>query len=99
MKTLTRLLFGLWLLPLAATAGDGQVMEIGVTGMVCAFCSAKVEKELKTLPGVKEVSVDLDNKRARIVMADGQSADAAAVCKIIADAGFTPVELDASKGM
>lgn len=95
MKTLTGLLFGLWLLPLAVSASDGQVMEIGVTGMVCSFCSAKVEKELKTLPGVKEVTVDLDDERARIVMAEGQSADVTTVRKIISDAGFTPVELDA----
>lgn len=94
MKKTLLLILSLYL-PLSAIAAEGQVVEIGVTGMVCGFCSAKVEKELKTLPGVKEVSVDLDDKRARIVMADGQSADIAAVRKIIADAGFTPVDLDA----
>lgn len=95
MKRLTILLTTLWLLPLAASASDGQVMEIGVTGMVCEFCSAKVEKELGALPGVKEVSVDLDEKRARIVMAEGRHPDAADVRKVISDAGFTPGELKA----
>ena len=93
MNKLIRLIALLWLLPLGAFAGDGPVMEIGVTGMVCEFCSAKVEKELKTLPGVKEVEVDLEAKRARIVMADGQQPDEATVRKLISDAGFTPGEL------
>ena len=72
------------------SAGNGNC----VSDMVCGFCSAKVEKELKTLPGVKTVSVNLDDKRARIVMADGSQADAAAVRKIISDAGFTPGKLE-----
>jgi len=98
MNKLIRLVALLWLLPLGAFAGDGPVMEIGVTGMVCEFCSAKVERELWTLPGVASVAVDLEAKRARLVMVDGQQPDETTVRKLISAAGFTPGELKSPLG-
>jgi copper chaperone CopZ len=100
MKKLVLFLAGLWLLPLsvfAANASNGQVVAIGVTGMVCEFCVNSVEKGLKKLPGVKQVKVSLEDKRAEIVLADDTSIDKTVfelqVRKIIEDAGFTPGEL------
>ncbi|MCF6256132.1 MAG: heavy-metal-associated domain-containing protein [Gammaproteobacteria bacterium] len=100
MKKITLFFAGLLLLPLSAfsvNAANGQVVEIGVTGMVCEFCVNSVEKGLKKLPGVKQVKVSLEDKRAEIVMADDTTIDAAVfetqVRKIIEDAGFTPGEL------
>jgi len=99
MKKLALFLAVLWLLPLSAFAGSaantasGQVVEIGVTGMVCEFCVASVEKGLKKLPGVKEVKVSLEDKRAEIVMAADKTIDEKQVRKIIEEAGFTPGEL------
>jgi len=89
MKKAIWLLAGLWIAP--AWAGD--VVEIGVTGMVCEFCSASVEKGLKQLPGVERVTVSLADKRAEVVMAEGKAIDADRVRKVIEDAGFTPGEI------
>lgn len=97
MKTTLILITLLWL-PMTVTAEGGQVMQIGVSGMVCGFCSASVEKKLKALPGVQQVNVSLEDKRAQIVMAAGQSLDADSVRKIIADAGFTPGEITTRPG-
>ncbi len=94
MRNLMILLAGLWLLPAPAFAADGPVMAIGIGGMVCRFCSAKVARELKALPGVKDVTVSLKNGRAEIIMDDGERLEAAAVRKVIKDAGFTSGKIE-----
>ncbi len=71
-------------------AGTPQVVEIEVTGMTCPFCVYGTEKKLNKLQGVESADVSLKNKRARIVMKQGESADLEAIRKAIVDAGFTP---------
>lgn len=41
-------------------------LEIGVGGMTCANCSARVERALNALPGVIEASVNLATERATL---------------------------------
>ncbi|HMQ32208.1 MAG TPA: heavy metal translocating P-type ATPase [Chloroflexaceae bacterium] len=51
-------------------AGYGVVadrLELPVTGMTCASCSARVEKALRKVPGVLEASVNLAAERAGVV--------------------------------
>jgi Copper chaperone len=43
---------------------------IGITGMGCEGCAAKVRKALEAVPGVKSVKVELAAKRA-VVEAEG----------------------------
>lgn len=53
-------------------AGYGVITEridIPVTGMTCASCSARVEKALKKTPGVLEATVNLANERAAVTFA------------------------------
>ncbi len=55
-----------------------------VTGMTCAACSARVEKAVSAVPGVKEVSVSLLTN----AMAVEGSADDAAIIRAVTDAGY-----------
>lgn len=51
-------------------AGYGVVterVELPITGMTCASCSARVEKALKRTPGVLEASVNLAAEQASVV--------------------------------
>ena len=51
-------------------AGYGIVtdrVEVPVTGMTCASCSARVEKALRKVPGVLEANVNLSSERATVV--------------------------------
>ncbi|MFV9506980.1 MAG: heavy metal translocating P-type ATPase [Oscillochloridaceae bacterium umkhey_bin13] len=51
-------------------AGYGVItdrIEIPVTGMTCASCSARVEKALRKTPGVIEANVNLAAERATVV--------------------------------
>lgn len=40
--------------------------EVFIDGMSCIHCAAKVEKALKSISGVSDVTVDLENKKAVI---------------------------------
>ena len=43
-----------------------QTVLLSVDGMMCSHCAAKVEKGLKALKGVKDVKVDLAEKKWRL---------------------------------
>ncbi len=48
----------------------GEVAEytVPVEGMTCASCSARIEKNVSKLPGIKEIHVNLASERARFVV-------------------------------
>jgi Cu+-exporting ATPase len=41
-------------------------LQLGITGMSCASCVSRVEKALKTVPGVHEASVNLATEQASV---------------------------------
>ncbi len=55
-----------------------------VTGMTCAACSARVEKAVKAVPGVSEVSVSLLTNAMGV---EGSAADEAIICAV-QEAGY-----------
>ncbi len=59
-------------------------VELAIEGMTCASCVARVEKALKSVPGVTSASVNLATERASITGA----ADLAALTRAVADAGY-----------
>jgi P-type Cu+ transporter len=60
-------------------------LTVGIQGMTCASCSARVEKVLKQLPGVTDATVNLATEVATI---SGET-DVAAVQRAIEKAGFS----------
>jgi Cu+-exporting ATPase len=60
-------------------------LAVGIEGMTCASCSARVEKVLKQLPGVTDATVNLATETATI---SGET-DAASVQRAIEKAGFS----------
>ncbi len=59
--------------------------SVGIQGMSCASCSARVEKVLKQLPGVTDATVNLATETATIT---GET-NAASVQRAIENAGFS----------
>ena len=51
----------------AATTAGTRAVTLEVGGMVCADCVAKVHDQLARVPGVRSVTVSLEDQRARIV--------------------------------
>ena len=67
-------------------------LEIGVGGMSCAACSARVERALKAVKGVESAGVNLAAERANIIY-DEDITDEAALKRAVKDAGYNPFDL------
>ena len=63
--------------------------DIGIGGMTCASCVARVEKALKKTPGVLSATVNLATESARIEVASGDVTDAR-LRRAVRDAGYEP---------
>ncbi len=78
-----------------AEAASAKSVVIPIGGMTCASCSARIEKVVGRLDGVKSVSVNLVAEKAAVEY-DPQVVRLSAIKRAITDAGYTPREIDAS---
>ncbi len=70
--------------------------DIGIGGMTCASCVARVERAIAKLPGVESVSVNLATESARVVWAPFQvnetdQTQQARLRRAVRDAGYEPL--------
>ncbi|WP_210543000.1 cation-translocating P-type ATPase [Rhodoferax sp. PAMC 29310] len=70
-------------------------IDIGIGGMTCASCVARVEKALKKLPGVQEATVNLATESARVLVA-ANGPEEARLRRAVRDAGYEPRAADAA---
>ena len=71
-------------------------IDIGVGGMTCASCVARVEKALRKQPGVTDASVNLATESARVMLGSTDVAESLArVKRAVRDAGYEPRQLEA----
>jgi Cu+-exporting ATPase len=63
--------------------------DIGIGGMTCASCVARVEKALIKIPGVLSATVNLATESARIEVATAEVTDAR-LRRAVRDAGYEP---------
>ena len=69
MKIGMAIILAFGLLASAAWAGETKQVKLGVSGMMCGSCEAKVKKSLEKVEGVKSVDVQWDKGEA-VVTAD-----------------------------
>jgi len=62
-----------------------DTIEFTVPGMTCGHCVAAVSEELRAVPGVAEVTVDLDTKAVVVV---GTGLDLPALAAAVGEAGY-----------
>jgi len=70
---------------------EPERVTLGITGMTCASCSARVERALRKLPGVKEASVNLATERATVLLEPG-SLSLADLRRAVESAGYGVLE-------
>lgn len=68
-----------------------EKVELGVTGMTCAACAARIEKVLSRTPGVSSASVNLASETATIEHY-GDELTANDLIRVIEDAGYGAFE-------
>src|SRR5918996_2627241 len=71
------------------TQRDAATLSIGVDGMTCASCVARVERALKKVPGVDSATVNLATEKATVSF-DPSSARIDALLGAIEHAGYEP---------
>lgn len=76
------------LITLSSLAYAGEEMQVGVKGMVCAFCAQGIEKKFKKEPEVEKVSVSLENKYVKLTFKDGKKLSNDKITEILKDAGY-----------
>lgn len=62
-----------------------EELTYSVPGVSCAHCRAAITEEVETITGVREVEVDLEAKRVRVL---GEGVDDASIRRAIREAGF-----------
>lgn len=72
--------------PTTSTSSNATAISLPVQGMSCASCVGRVEKAVRKVPGVAEVSVNLATERIHIQPAG--KLDTAAVVQAIEKAGY-----------
>ena len=75
-------------------AGYEPVLEsasIGVAGMTCASCVARVERAIKALPGVTSATVNLSTESAAVEFLP-HTVSRARIAQAIREAGYEPAE-------
>lgn len=67
----------------------GETISLPIDGMTCASCVGRVERAVRMVPGVADVSVNLATERAEVHFAPGRT-DLAAVVEAVERAGYAP---------
>ncbi len=75
--------------PKSPVPASSASLDVGIGGMTCASCVARVEKALKKVPGVQTATVNLATESARIVYAPGEQMEAR-LRRAVRDAGYEP---------
>ncbi len=70
-------------------------VDLGIDGMTCASCVARVERALRRVPGVQEATVNLATESARIVIAPGEDMPTR-LRRAVRDAGYEPRAVNTS---
>ena len=82
------------LMPLPAWA---ETIQVGVNGLVCAFCVKGIESSFKKQGATDKVNVDLDKKLVTLEVKKGQSLDDETIRTLITDAGYTTTGIERVK--
>jgi len=67
-------------------AAEQALLQVPVQGMTCAACARRVEKAIRSVPGVDDVTVNLSTERAAVRAGNGVATEQ--IVRAIEDAGY-----------
>ncbi len=75
-----------------ASAARAQIetLTVAVDGLACPFCAYGIEKKLKRIQGVQQVTIDIQAGAVKLSAHQGQSINFRQVPLAVWDSGFTP---------
>jgi P-type Cu+ transporter len=76
-------------LKIADAPRQAETVRMSIEGMTCASCVGRVERAIRAVPGVADVSVNLATERAEVRF-DSGNANPGAVAEAVSKAGYTP---------
>lgn len=76
------------LLPVFANAAQGNVIHIGVNGMVCDICAQSVKKLFLKKPEVQKVDISLEKKLVTLETKPGQGISDKDIKQVIDYSGY-----------
>lgn len=71
-----------------------KTIQVGLDGLVCAFCAQGIEKKMKAQPATHQVFVSLDKKIALVALKEGQDIADAKIKAEITDAGYVVTSIE-----
>lgn len=110
MKLLTSLTLAamLSLAPAASFAKDKKMngpevveiadISVGLSGLVCDFCSIALNKTFKKRDEVRGTYVDLDTKILSIALSEGADLDNESIMKLVKKAGYSTTKIARKDG-
>jgi copper chaperone CopZ len=72
---------------LSLTAAAGEI-SVKVSGMVCSMCAQGIQKKFSSQEGIRELTVNMDEKVVTIHTVDGKDVADATITKLIQEAGY-----------
>lgn len=96
---LTALILSLLWLPVATSFADAQPASdkqavIAVKGLACPFCVHGLKKQLRRLPGVKNIDVSLGRGQAVVTFDGASKVTNQQIARAVRKAGFTPGKIE-----
>ena len=83
---------------LAPSAYAGEIVKIGVNGMVCDFCARAIEKVFMKQEAVESIDVNLTDKLIKAVMKDGKTLDDETITNLVNDSGYAIADIKREEG-
>lgn len=83
----------LFILSFIPTSAFANLIKVNVSGLVCGFCVAGIEKTFKKLTEVDSVKVDLDNKLVTINTKSGKNIEDGKIKELITNSGYNVISI------
>ena len=81
-----------------ATIVETADISVGLSGLVCDFCSIALNKTFKKREAVRATYVDLDTKTLSVVLNDGGNISNEDVIELVKKAGYSTTKITRKDG-